>query len=155
VEAEVMRALAHAHLHWLVQLVAAVLATLLAAAAWSAWPIWIGLLLALAAAARFTWRDFDGRPLLAFAACVAGQLPGLTVALVVAAGFARVLGEPYASMAWLQAWTSPWTPVWSLLPDTTFHRRGLYAWSLPVLPFVQLALMLAMSRVRAHADSRG
>lgn len=146
------RALAHAHLQWIAQVTAAVLATLLAP--WSGWLILIGLLVALATAARLARRDLE-TSLLTIVACVLGQLPGLVVALLVAAGFARVLAEPYASIAWLEAWTIAWAPVWSLLPDTTFHRRGLYAWSLPFLPFVQLALMLALSRAPAHADSRG
>jgi hypothetical protein len=146
------RTLAHAHLQWLAQVTAAVLATLLAP--WTGWMILIGLLVALAAAARFARRDLETTRL-TIGACVIGQLPGLVVAVLVAAGFARMLAEPYASIAWLEAWTIAWTPVWSLLPDTTFHRRGLYAWSLPLLPFVQLALVLALSRARAHADSRG
>jgi hypothetical protein len=146
------RALAHVQLHWLVQATAAVLAMLLAP--WTGWAILIGLLVALGAAARFARRDLESSRL-ALGACVAGQLPGLLAALLVAAGFAHVLAEPYASIAWLEAWTIAWTPVWSLLPDTTFHRRGLYAWLLLFLPFAQLALMLGLSRARAHADLRG
>ena len=153
--AAMKRAIAHAHLQWLVQLVAAVLAAVLGGVPWTGWPILIALLFALAGCVRLAWGELAQQPRLAIATCMAGQLPGLVLGVWVLAGFARLLDEPFASMAWLQAWTIAWTPIWSSVPDATFHRRGLYTWLIAVLPLVQLALTLRLAGARPVDLARG